>query len=236
MTGGIKAVECDGPVKNGGSFSVSRDFSDRLVLSSAPDDRYSLYDHFERMFREREASWLYRHMEFPEKDLSKHQGFGLWIKGDGKGETLDFAPICKTHGIFSQHYFVKIDFTGWRYVELLTPSTKEYEKQSWPFALGGYTLYRGQFNYARTLGFDIWCGGVEKGDTVECLLSPIKALPQIPQPLVNPTVAVVGRSCFQFRLRRGSIWNTMADRRRNSTRATATCWRRSSRKASCRKS
>ena len=193
MTGGIKAVESDGPVKNGGLFSVSRSYSDGLVLSSSLDDRYSLYDHFERMFKEREASWLYRHIDFEEKDLSKHQGFGLWIKGDGKGEVLDFAPICKTHGIYSQHYFVTIDFTGWRYVELLTPSTAEYEKQSWPFALGGYTLYRGQFNYARTLGFDIWCGGVAKGDTVECLLSPIKALPQIPQPIVNPVIAISGR-------------------------------------------
>ena len=67
------------------------------------------------------GAWTLASEHHPYPDLVKTDGaFGCWVKGDGSGATLAFR--LKLHrfnwGGVSDHY-VKLDFTGWRYVSFL---------------------------------------------------------------------------------------------------------------------
>ncbi len=54
----------------------------------------------------------------PATELDKQQGLGVWVRGDGKGEVLNFQVQSPTHivGALGEHY-VTVDFEGWRYFE-----------------------------------------------------------------------------------------------------------------------
>ncbi len=182
----------DGPVEQFAVWKGKRDTSNGLVLTSAPDDTYSLCDHFERNYRLHEASWTSQHIDFEEIDLTEKQGIGLWIRGDGKGEVANIVLYGRSHGWCRKQFYVKIDFTGWRYVELLKSITSEFEDYSWPLSRCHYGIYRSQFNFKRTLGFDLWLNHISKGSEVSLALGPIKALPLVAQPIVKPIVFVNG--------------------------------------------
>ncbi|MBO4345118.1 MAG: hypothetical protein J5833_05155 [Victivallales bacterium] len=195
----------DGPVKKCGEWTASRDCSNGLILSSAPDDRYSLYDHFEREYNLREASWTHLHADFgKDLDLSNAQGLGFWLKGDGKGEVLDIVLRGHSHGICCADHYIKVDFTGWRYFEFQNSSSVEFEQCSWPFNRCHYGVYRAQFNFAKVQGLDIWVNNVAKGGGVSLKLGPVKALPLVPQHIVRPMVFVNGAAItFPVSLRAG---------------------------------
>ena len=181
------------PVERFGIWQGKRDLSNGLVPSSGPDDRYSLCDHFERAYSLREASWTCQHLTIPETNLKETQGVGLWIKGDGKGEVANIVLCGRSYGICRKQFYVKIDFTGWRYIELLTSITKEFEDYSWPFSRCHYDIYRSSFYFERTLGMDFWLNNIPKGGEVSLAIGPIKALPLVNQPIVKPVVFVNGR-------------------------------------------
>ena len=52
--------------------------------------------------------------------MSKGEVLGLWIYGDGKGELLNFQlnNSREYYTAWDDHY-VDVNFTGWRYFELL---------------------------------------------------------------------------------------------------------------------
>ena len=57
----------------------------------------------------------------PGLDINKNQALGVWIKGDGNGELLNLrieSPKHLSNGARGDH-FIKIDFTGWKYFELV---------------------------------------------------------------------------------------------------------------------
>ena len=184
----------EGPVQQFAVWNGKRDTSDGLVLSSAPEDRYSLCDHFERNYTLHEASWTCQHIAFDEINLNDKQGIGLWIRGDGKGEVANIVLFGRSIGWCRKQFYVKIDFTGWRYVELLKSVTKEFEDYSWPLARCQYNLYRSHFNFERTLGIDLWLNNIAKGDEVSLGIGPIRALPLVEQPMVKPVVTVNGKA------------------------------------------
>ncbi len=81
------------------------------------------------------GAWVLATEMHPYPDLVKTDGaFGCWVKGDGSGATLAFrlrlhrfnwAGIC-------EHY-VKLDFTGWRYISFLLRErdAAEFAKFTW---------------------------------------------------------------------------------------------------------
>ncbi len=100
-----------GPVS--GCWTARNDGSPELVPSSAPDDKYSLFDHAERIYRPRPASWARLGKTFAAPlDLSRHQGMGVWIHGDGRGEVMNFQ--LGTQQPFEAHadHYVTVDFDG----------------------------------------------------------------------------------------------------------------------------
>ena len=73
--------------------------------------------------------------EMPYFNAKDSKSFGFWVKGDGKGETL-CLQLCNSreYGRGCSDHYVKIDFTGWRYVEVLLRErdAARIEEFSWP--------------------------------------------------------------------------------------------------------
>ncbi len=196
MTASVVPAQPEGPAQAAcGKWSATRAITDELIPSSAPDDRFSLLDHFEREYRLHPASWVGLGKTFaPGLDLSNNQGLGLWIKGDGQGQLANIVLVTRSHGVVNTQHYIKIDFTGWRYVELLVPETIRFDEHSWPFERCHYGIYRSAPMFSNCIGVKLWFNDVPVDKTVSCLLSPIKALPLIDQPIVNPSLTVAGKT------------------------------------------
>ena len=118
-------------------------------------------------------------------DPTKLQATGFWLCGDGQGEVLNVQV-----GRCSQ--LVKIDFTGWKYVELLEADSTEVSRYVWPpMEYSVYTHYR-EIGNARACR--LWYNNIPAGKTARCLIGPVAALPYREYELKNPTVTVNGSS------------------------------------------
>jgi hypothetical protein len=165
------------------------------VLSSAPDDAYSLLDHAERIYRPRVAAWIRLGREYsPALDLSAHQGLGVWVHGDGQGELINIRPATVSSADSHADHYITVDFTGWRYVELVEPEAERFEDHSWPYGRCLYKTYREVQAFGNTVALELWYNGVPAGRTVACQLSPIKALPLVRQRLSRPALTLAGRT------------------------------------------
>ncbi|MGQ9729760.1 MAG: hypothetical protein ACUVX8_00675 [Candidatus Zipacnadales bacterium] len=160
---------------------------------------------------QRYGSWAKLGCTFePVLDLSKHQAFGVWIYGDGKGEVLNFqrtSPSHITHAV-DDHY-VTIDFTGWRYFKLVESEGERHALYGWPYS-GAYAIYRELVNLNHVHTFSVWVNNLPPNDSITCYLSPVKGIPVLETTLRNPSVSLGGvkvtfpiemptGSCLEFR-------------------------------------
>ena len=142
----------------------------------------------------------------PPLRIAKQQALGLWIHGDGQGELLNVqlrSPDHTTHRTYGDHY-VRVDFTGWRYFELIEPEGGRIEDHAWPYG-GAYAIYRETLDYAQIDRLSLWYNDLPPGKEVECCLSPIKALPLVNGAVVNPSVTIGAKTLtFPTTLESGS--------------------------------
>jgi hypothetical protein len=178
-----------------GCWTARNDGSTELVPSSAPDDKYSLFDHAERIYRPRRASWARLGKTFAAPlDLSRHQGMGVWIHGDGRGELMNFQ--LGTQQPFEAHadHYVTVDFEGWRYFELVEPESDRFEDYSWPYGRCIYSQYREALGFGRVEWFNLWYNNVPAGREVQCFLSPVRALPLAKSRISRPSITAGSRT------------------------------------------
>jgi hypothetical protein len=119
----------------------------------------------------------------PELSLGQDCGLGVWVYGDGQGETLRLrlgSPGSWYNG--SGDFYVPIGFTGWRYFELVEPDSKRSGNRT-------NSLY-----WQHIESFSLWFEDVPKGKTVSCYVSPIKALPAVAAEIRNPSVTIGGKT------------------------------------------
>ena len=141
----------------------------------------------------------------PPLDLSAHQGLGLWVLGDGQGELLNLQLRSPQHlsGAIGEHYLT-VDFTGWRYFELIEPEGERYAEYQWPYG-HLYSIYRESVQLEQIGSLDLWLNNLPPGRAVQCFLSPIKALSLNPSRLVHPTLTIGTRTIvFPVELESGS--------------------------------
>jgi len=142
----------------------------------------------------------------PTLDLEAHQGLGVWIHGDGRGEVLNFQLQSPTEFVtrgFGQHYVI-VDFTGWRYFELIEMEGERCGQYSWPYG-GGYSIYRENVDYKHLKTLTLWYNNLTPNEQTICYLSPVKALPLVKIKLKNPTVTIGGvRLIFPVEMESGS--------------------------------
>ncbi|MCE5346543.1 MAG: hypothetical protein LLG13_09700 [Bacteroidales bacterium] len=142
----------------------------------------------------REGSWIKIEKNFdPLLDLSKNQALGVWINGDGNGELLNLrleSPKHLSHGARGDH-FVKIDFKGWKYFELVEIESSEFTNYIWPDS--GFYVYD---SYRHTVQFNsidklqLWYNNLPAGKNVSCTIGPVKALPLVPATIINPSISI----------------------------------------------
>jgi hypothetical protein len=142
----------------------------------------------------RNGAWARTSLVFdaPYRNLSGAGAFGVWIKGDGKGALLNLqfgTPREYMHAL-SDHY-VTLDFTGWRYVELLVRErdVEQMSRYTWPYD-GTLELHRNTLDMAHISQVSLYLNNLPPGDTTDVILSPVMALPVQPAELKNPAITL----------------------------------------------
>ena len=178
-----------------GRWRITNGGAESSVPSSSPDDEFSLWDHGERAFQPRQASWARVGKEFsPPLELAGHQGIGVWIHGDGQGALLNFQLSSQFDIEAHSDHYALVDFMGWRYFEFVEPEAERFEDFSWPYGRSVYTQFREQLDFRKVSKLSLWCNNIPVGKTVVCHLSPIKALPLRESRVCHPTITIAGRT------------------------------------------
>ncbi len=141
------------------------------------------------------GSWIKMEKKFgPWLNLEKNQALGVWINGDGNGELLNFRIESPEHLSFGARgdHFVKIDFTGWKYCELVEIESAEFSNYSWPNDRDVYSTYRTTVIFKSIDKLQLWYNNLPKGKEINCMLGPVKALPMVPVTIANPSVTING--------------------------------------------
>jgi hypothetical protein len=163
----------------------------------------------------RRGTWAKVEKKFdPPLDLNAQQALGLWVYGDGQGQVLNVqlrSPSHLSHGI-GDHY-IPIDFTGWRYFELIEPEGQRHDDYQWPYG-GIYAIYRESVRYSHVETIGLWYNNLPVGKPATCYLSPIKALPLVKIRLVQPAITIGNATItFPVEIESGSYleFNSMTD-------------------------
>jgi hypothetical protein len=155
----------------------------------------------------RTASWAAIRKVFdPPVNLQKGAAMGVWIHGDGQGELLNLQLTNPTQfwPTWAEHY-VDIDFTGWRYVELLLRErdADRFGDFTWPYG-GTSAVFRSPLIRSHTSALSVYWNNLPPGGTAKCFLGPVKALPVVKVRLKDPALSVGGsRIVFPVTLESG---------------------------------
>jgi len=157
-----------------------------------------------------EGMWIKWEKRFdPWLDLSKHQALGVWVKGDGSGQLLNFrieSPKHLSHGARGDH-FVKIDFTGWKFFELVEIESSAFSDYIWPDSgFYVYDSYRHTVQFGQIDKLQIWFNNLAAAKTSSCLIGAVKALPLVSAAIENPSITVAGRKVtFRTKMESGMV-------------------------------
>ncbi len=138
----------------------------------------------------------------PYRNIAGTSALGFWVNGDGKGALLNIqvASPREYMGGRSDHY-VKLDFTGWRYVTLLFRE-RDVEQSSG----SGHRIYRTGLDLAHISELNFYLNDLPPGETTEVVIRPIMALPVQPSELKNPSLSVNGQTiAFPVTLKSGDF-------------------------------
>lgn len=114
------------------------------------------------------SGWSARGRRFAQPlDLSGFRGLGAWVHGDGKGQSLKFQ-LRDTVGGWCDMYR-RIDFTGWRYVEI-------------PFG-------EANLDFTKVEYLILYYNGIPGGATVTTYIDDIRALPR-GEGVRNPSLSI----------------------------------------------
>ena len=131
-------------------------------------------------------------------DLSKNQALGVWLKGDNSGQILNLSvrsPIHISHGAHGDH-IVKIDFTGWKYFELVEIESSKISDYIWPDDSHFYVYdsYRHTVQFEKIEKLQLWYNNLPANKKVSTVLGPVKALAMVPGFIENPSVTIAGET------------------------------------------
>ena len=144
----------------------------------------------------------------PAIDLT-HKALGVWVHGDGKGAVLNLqlrSPENVTPGAAER--YVRLDFTGWRRVELPEPESERLSTVAWPYAAdratwetnrtaafgAAYKLYHPWVVYGSIGALGVWLNNVPANGETEVVIGAVEALPLVDGVVTYPSVTVAGRT------------------------------------------
>jgi len=143
----------------------------------------------------RRGAWATVGKQFsPPVDLSSHAALGVWVFGDGKGEILNLQLLdIRGPGAAVGDHYVKVDFKGWRYFELIEPEAERWSDYVWPYG-NLSALYREAVELDHVADLDLYLNNLPPGEDTACWLSPVKALEVHKARLENPRLTVGGKT------------------------------------------
>ncbi len=147
-----------------------------------------------------EGAWAKTGIVFdPPLDIGKCGALGVWVYGDGKGELLNFQlnNDRENYTAWDEHY-VDVDFTGWRYFELLLRErdAQRHQDYIWPYG-GACTVGRHPIVRNRVGALNIYTNNLPPDEQVCCFISPVRAVPVFKTTLANPVITI-GRERIAF--------------------------------------
>lgn len=144
---------------------------------------------------ERTATWASFGQTFtPPLNLGGERALGVWVYGDGQGEVLNFQLRCPAHVVAGTgEHFVVVDFTGWRYFELIEPAGERHANYAWPYG-DAYNIYRETVDYKQIEKFSVWINHLPAHGSATCFISPVRATPLVKAKIQNPRVTVGNRT------------------------------------------
>jgi hypothetical protein len=117
------------------------------------------------------------------------------VHGDGKGELLNFQ-LTNSPEYFRtlDDHYIKVDFRGWRYFELLMRErdAAAYHDYRWPYG-AHCVLHRSPLVRHAVNKLTVYVNNLPPNDEVSCLLGPVRALRTRKVVLRNPTIESGGR-------------------------------------------
>jgi hypothetical protein len=156
-----------------------------------------------------ERAWVSVERGFENPLNLSGRGMGLWIYGDGSGALLNVQLRSPKHVTFAltEHY-VRINFRGWRYVELIETEDYSIEQYEWPYAAPradwqaklasamqlAYPLYHAHLNYAQIGILRLALNDLPQGREVEVFLGPIRSVPHKSATISSPELRFNGRA------------------------------------------
>ncbi len=135
----------------------------------------------------------YKHPYF---SMMPGDALGLWVKGDGSGALLNvqIRSPREYHDCISDHY-IDLDFTGWRYVEILLRE-RDAERLTdyvWPYGGGGsHAIYRNAVDRAHISEVNLLLNEIPAKGKVDILVSPIVSLTSRRAELASPSLELGG--------------------------------------------
>jgi len=157
----------------------------------------------------KDGSYINMEKKFkPLLNLKKNQALGVWIEGDGNGQILNLSiksPIHISYGAHGDH-FIKIDFTGWKYFELVEIESAEISNYIWPDDSHFYVYdsYRHTVQFESIEKLQLWYNNLPEGKDVGTIVGPIKAISMVLGNIENPSVMIGGkRVVFPVRMESG---------------------------------
>jgi hypothetical protein len=99
-------------------------------------------------------------------------------------------------------HFVKVDFIGWKYFELVEIESTRFHDYIWedlttneldPFTHHVYSSHRTRVQFTSVDKLQIWYNNLPANKEVNCIIGQIKALPIIPNTISNPSVTIEGK-------------------------------------------
>ncbi|HOS94691.1 MAG TPA: hypothetical protein PLQ54_15330, partial [Armatimonadota bacterium] len=201
-------------------FDVPDEFPERaaaagvsldLLATRGPNGEAAGLIHASSSLGDPRGSWARLGKRFdPPLKLGDRQALGVWVRGDGKGEVLNFqlmSPEHLTSGI-GEHYVI-VDFEGWRYFELIEPDSDLYADLAWPYG-GSYSVYRESVTFDAIDRFSLWINHLPPGEPVECAVAPVRALPLRTVSLQSPAVTIGGHTIgFPVTIETGSYLESL---------------------------
>lgn len=123
-------------------------------------------------------------------DSTDYGAIGVWIRGDGKSEVLNFQLSHQSPWVVLDDHHVEVNFTGWKYFELFLRErdAAKYWDYTWPSGVG--VSHRMGLDRRHLEKLSVYYNNLPPLGDVNCQLSPIVVLPVDSTRLVNPSVTV----------------------------------------------
>lgn len=117
---------------------------------------------------------------YPYFSLEGNRGLGIWVKGDGSGAILavqlrpgsEFSHACSDH-------FIDLDFTGWRYVELLfrERDSARLRDYSWPDDKWSHGKFKSRLDIGHIRDINLLVNAIPAKGAVDIVVGPLVSLP-----------------------------------------------------------